>query len=154
MEHPARARDGMRLTDSTRVLIVDDEPLIRWALAQALVDRGCTVVEAADGRSARQAIVDSRRAFDVVLLDYRLPDSRDLTLLRAVRRLSPRARVLMMSAYLEPQVAQDARRDGASSVLAKPLDLDIVCALALGSSEHVQGSAEPARTTNQSATGR
>lgn len=36
-----------------------------------------------------------------------------------------------MSAYLEPQMAQDARRDGASSVLAKPLDLDIVCALAL-----------------------
>ena len=144
----------MRLTDSTRVLIVDDEPLIRWALAQALVDRGCTVVEAADGRSARQAIVDAHRAFDVVLLDYRLPDSRDLTLLRAVRRLSPRTRVLMMSAYLEPQMAQDAHRDGASSVLAKPLDLDIVCALALDPSAHVGGAAsESAGTTDRGATG-
>ena len=144
----------MRLTDSTRVLIVDDEPLIRWALAQVLVDRGCTVVEAADGRSARQAIVDAHRAFDVVLLDYRLPDSRDLTLLCAVRRLSPRTRVLMMSAYLEPQMAQDAHRDGASSVLAKPLDLDIVCALALDPSGHVGGAAsESAGTTDQGATG-
>jgi DNA-binding NtrC family response regulator len=89
------------------------------------------VVEANDGRSARQAIVDSHPPFDVVLLDYRLPDSRDLALLRAVRRLSPRSRLLMMSAYMDPQVAEDARHDGAASVLAKPLDLDAVCALAL-----------------------
>jgi len=57
-------------------------------------------------RSSRQtAIVDSHRAFDVVLLDYRLPDSRDLTLLCAVRRLSPRTRVLMMSAYAGSRTA-------------------------------------------------
>jgi DNA-binding NtrC family response regulator len=116
---------------TTRVLIVDDDLLIRWVLAQTLADRGCIVVEAKDGRSARQAIVDSTPPFDVVLLDYRLPDSRDLALLRAVRRLSPRSRVLMMSAYMDAHVAEDAGSDGAVSVLEKPLDLDAVCALAL-----------------------
>src|SRR5262245_52177491 len=79
-----------------RVLIVDDESLMRWSLAQTLAAHGCDVVEAGDARSALAAIRTGRRRFDVVLLDYRLPDSQDLSLLAAIRACAPRTPVIMM----------------------------------------------------------
>ena len=63
-----------------RVLIVDDEPLIRWSVSETLADHGCEVVETGDAHGARLAVGDDQ-PFDVVLLDYRLPDSDDLSLL-------------------------------------------------------------------------
>ena len=57
------------------MLIVDDEPLIRWSLAETLTDSGHSVIEAGDGEAAVRMLTDADRPFDVVLLDYRLPDS-------------------------------------------------------------------------------
>src|SRR5687767_7183600 len=62
------------------VLVVDDEALIRWSLAEVLGERGYTVSEAGDARTAVAAIEGAIDPFDVVLLDYRLPDSADLRL--------------------------------------------------------------------------
>ena len=62
-----------------RVLIVDDEPLIRWSLAETLAECGYEVAETGDGRGATRLLQDAPRQFDVVLLDYRLPDSEDLS---------------------------------------------------------------------------
>src|SRR6188508_1416947 len=81
------------------VLVVDDEPLIRWSLRQALLDRGHLVSTAATGAEALHEVSNAARPFDVVLLDYRLPDRQDLTLLEDVRRLSPGSVVVMMTAY-------------------------------------------------------
>ena len=61
-----------------RVLVVDDEPLIRWSLSETLEQSGHAVVEAGDAEGALRAL-SAGRPFDVVLLDYRLPDSNDLT---------------------------------------------------------------------------
>jgi PleD family two-component response regulator len=52
---------------SLRVLIVDDEPLIRWFLAQTLVESGHAIVEAPDGEKAVRALTDGAGSFDVVL---------------------------------------------------------------------------------------
>ena len=71
------------------VLVVDDEALIRWSLAEMLGERGYAVTEAGDARMAVAAIERAEEPFDVVLLDYRLPDSADLRLLEKVRRLAP-----------------------------------------------------------------
>ena len=65
-----------------RVLVVDDEPLIRWSLGETLEQSGHAVVEAGDAESAFRA-VSAGGPFDVVLLDYRLPDSNDLNCSRA-----------------------------------------------------------------------
>ncbi len=64
-----------------RVLVVEDELLIRWAIAETLTDAGHTVIEAEDGAAAVQALAGSAEPVDAVILDYRLPDSNDLTLL-------------------------------------------------------------------------
>src|SRR5262245_42636889 len=63
---------------SRRVLVVDDEPLIRWSVAETLADAGFHVVQRADAKGARAALAQAHDVFDAVVLDLRLPDSSDL----------------------------------------------------------------------------
>src|SRR5262245_43761562 len=103
---PMTERDAAAM----RVLVVDDEPLIRWSLAQTLSDRGCHVVETGDAAGTRAAI-DER--FDVVLLDFRLPDSDDLALLASIRDRLPRAQIILMTAFGRRDVVEGALALGA-----------------------------------------
>ena len=114
-----------------RVLIVDDEPLIRWCLAETLSDCGHSVIEAGDGDTAIRALEDSDESIDVILLDYRLPDSNDLTLLSTIRRMAPRAAVIMMTAYGTPEVAKAALELGACRVVPKPFEVHDMADLVL-----------------------
>lgn len=77
-----------------RVLVVEDELLIRWSIAETLGQAGHTVIEADNGAAAVRALTNSAEPVDVVMLDYRLPDSNDLTLLAAIRRLAPSSGVI------------------------------------------------------------
>ena len=111
---------------SLRVLIVDDEPLIRWSLAQMLADAGHVTIEAADGAAAVRAV---SQPVDVILLDYRLPDSSDLTLLSTLRRLAPDSAIVIMTAHGTPDIITEALRLGAHRVVAKPFELHDLVAL-------------------------
>ena len=71
---------------AARILVVDDEWLMRWSVTEALNARGFAVSEAADARSAMLAFEDG---CDLVLLDLHLPDSQDLGVLSSIRRTSP-----------------------------------------------------------------
>ena len=106
-----------------RVLVVDDEALIRWAVAETLVQAGLDVVEARDAQSALAAVSEARQAFDVILLDLRLPDCADLTLLSRIRQQSPESAVVMMTAYATSEVAAEAWKLGVYDVLLKPFDV-------------------------------
>ena len=75
-----------------RVLVVEDELLIRWSIAETLGHLGHTVVQAEDGATAIRTLQSDGTAPDAVVLDYRLPDSNDLTLLTTIRGLAPVAR--------------------------------------------------------------
>lgn len=107
---------------SPSVLVVDDEPLIRWSLVESLTDAGYDVSEGADGAEAVAQASDGRR-FDAIVLDYRLPDSNDLHLLEKIRTLQPQAAVVMMTAFGTPEVAAGALKLGAYRVVAKPFDV-------------------------------
>jgi len=112
-----------------RVLVVDDEFLIRWSLRQTLSDCGYQVAEAGDARGAAQAVGDAAEMFDVVLLDLRLPDSEDLSLLASIRAQSPQTRVILMTAYGSPEVVRGALELGAFRVVMKPFELQEVADL-------------------------
>ena len=105
-----------------RVLVVDDEPLIRWSIAETLGAAGHRVTEAQDAASALQALVDAPDP-DLVLLDFRLPDSNDLGLLAKIRQVAPAAAVIMMTAFGTPDVTAGALSLGASKVLNKPFNM-------------------------------
>ena len=111
-----------------RVLIVDDEPLIRWSLAETLGDAGYDVVEAGDGEGAMDAAAHDD-AFDVVLLDFRLPDSNDLNLLSKLRSLAPDAQIVLMTAFGAPEVTRGALERGAYRVVSKPFEVGEMAAL-------------------------
>ena len=119
----------MQKKSAPSVLVVDDEALIRWSLAEMLGERGYAVTEAGDGRMAVAAIESAEHPFDVVLLDYRLPDSADLRLLEKVRRLAPTSQVIMITAHNSPELAQGAVALVAYRVISKPFEVESLAAL-------------------------
>lgn len=111
------------------VLVVDDEPLIRWSLRRGLGARGHRVAEAGDAAQALELLGAEPDRFDVVLLDYRLPDRQDLTLLDEVRRMAPGSAVLMMTAYGDSGMRSEALQMGALTVVDKPFQVSSFVAL-------------------------
>lgn len=99
------------------VLVIDDEPLIRWAISEGLSQAGHEVVTASDGDGGLRAVATAQRPFDVVFLDLRLPDSNDLLLLTAIRTWAPRSAVVLMTASDKPDVVTEAHRLGVYRVL-------------------------------------
>lgn len=113
-----------RKKSAGRVLLVDDEPLVRWSIAETLRSHGRDIVEAGDAHAAIAAVSDPATRPDVVVLDLKLPDSDDLSLFTAVRKLAPRSAVILMTAFGTPEVFEEAKRLGAFAILDKPFDLD------------------------------
>jgi DNA-binding NtrC family response regulator len=107
-----------------RVLVVDDEALVRWSVAETLMDRGYEVTEAHDAASALRQFSMPLGATDLVLLDLRLPDSDDLHVLSAMHRLAPTTPVILMTAYGTPEIFDRARQLGAFTVVNKPFEMN------------------------------
>lgn len=105
-----------------RVLIVEDESLIRWSLRQKFEERAYRVTEAVSGRSAFAALDGG--AFDLVVLDYKLPDMTGLDILRRVRDQDGDAVVVMMTAYSTIESAVEAIKLGAFDYISKPFEMD------------------------------
>jgi DNA-binding NtrC family response regulator len=111
------------------VLVVDDEMLIRWAVAESLAAAGFGVVEAGSAREALDRLAEGAGAIAVTILDLRLPDSSDFSLLRRIVAITPVCRVILMTADGSPDVLAEAVRAGAFSALAKPFDLHEIAGL-------------------------
>jgi DNA-binding NtrC family response regulator len=108
-----------------KVLVVDDDPLVRWSVSETLTERGFEVAEAPDASSALRVL--SQGGISVVLLDLRLPDSDDLRLLSAMRQLKPSTAVILMTSFGDPELLETAKRLGAFETVDKPFEiLDIV----------------------------
>lgn len=112
-----------------RILVVDDDALIRWSLVEMLSDSRYEAVAVTDAKSAVQIVTDAAVPFDVALLDFLLPDSNDLTLLSRLRRLTPTTRIILMSAFGTPEIAEKALNLGAYCVLNKPFEMNALSPL-------------------------
>jgi DNA-binding NtrC family response regulator len=116
-------RNMMKNSPVLRVLVIEDELLIRWSIAETLMNAGHDVIEADSAAAAVRVLMNPSAPVDAVLLDYRLPDSNDLTLLSTIRRLSPASAVVIMTAFGTPEVTTGALALGAYQVMNKPFDL-------------------------------
>jgi two-component system, response regulator FlrC len=103
-----------------RVLVVEDETLIRWALVETLALSGHATIEAADKASALRQVSQNP---DIILLDFRLPDSDDLELLSMLKARAPDSAVVMMTAHFTPALIQGAIRCGVHRILQKPFEM-------------------------------
>jgi len=114
------------------ILVVDDEPLIRWSVTESLSDLGYDVQQAADAQSALRKVTTTPLPFDTVVLDLRLPDMQDLSLLATLRQVLPDATLILMTAFGTPEILADARALGAA-VINKPFELNDLARLVTGS---------------------
>lgn len=90
-----------RATDtSPRVLLVDDEPLVRDMLACELQDHGCAVVAAADGPSAMEMMeAPASKSIDVLVADLAMPGMNGLTLIREARQRRPNLPAILLTGH-------------------------------------------------------
>jgi DNA-binding NtrC family response regulator len=103
-----------------RVLLVEDDPNVRLAVASALGDAGHDVVPVGDGTAAIERL--SAAAFDVVVTDIRLPGADGLAVFRAARALATRTDVILMTSFASVADAVSALKEGADDYLTKPFD--------------------------------
>ena len=105
-----------------KVLIVDDERLIRWTLAEALRTWGYASVEAESAGKALYAFDNDQP--DAVLLDVHLPDGSGLDVLREIKRRQPDAVVIMITGDVMVEDTIAALRGGAYDFIGKPINLE------------------------------
>lgn len=124
-----------------RLLLVDDSDDMRFLLKRKLEPAGWSVTEAATGAQARQALQEG--AFDLVLLDYLLPDTNGLALLGELRAAGLTAPVIALTAHGDERVAEALLRGGAADFLTKDGALWARLTLAVENVARVFGGAPP-----------
>jgi DNA-binding NtrC family response regulator len=110
------------MTDRTRILIVDDEEVVRKACLRTLSSERCHVEAAPDGADALRRM--RQAPFDVVLLDLRMPGLDGLAVLQAIKREWPATEVIVVTGYPALESAKASVALGAHDYLAKPLGPD------------------------------
>jgi two-component system, NtrC family, response regulator AtoC len=109
-----------------RILVVDDEKLIRWSVSERLQRDGYEVLSAETGEQALELVGSSPP--DVMLLDVKLPGIDGVVTLQRALALHPEVAVLMMSAHSTVDVAVEAMKHGALDFLVKPFQLNALVA--------------------------
>jgi DNA-binding NtrC family response regulator len=105
-----------------RILVVDDEKLLRWSVRDRLAEQGFRVEEAGTGAEAIPIL--RRGDLDLALLDLHLPDTDGIALLQEARAADPGLLCILMTAFASVDSAVRAMKGGAYDYLGKPVDMD------------------------------
>ncbi len=112
------------MVETKRLLIIDDDPEVRYTLRAALAGEGLTIDEAETAAEGLELLAEPDSGYEFVLLDQRLPDASGLDILEEVRRLQPAVLVVMMTAYGSRRTAALAIDRGAYDFFTKPIQID------------------------------
>ena len=104
------------------ILIVEDEQVLRESLAELLSDEGYEVLQADNGKTAYEIVVD--RPVDLVLSDVRMPEMDGMSLLEHLKQVAPETPAIMITAYGTVETAVQAMRTGAVDYLLKPVQFE------------------------------
>ncbi|MCE5333359.1 MAG: sigma-54 dependent transcriptional regulator [Desulfobacteraceae bacterium] len=110
------------MKENARVLVVDDEPMVCISLANWLKEENYFVKYVNDGQAAIETM--KQEAWDIVLLDYKMPGMDGLDVLRHIKEIAPQTVVLMMTAYASIANSVQAMKEGAFDYVVKPLDVE------------------------------
>ena len=130
-----------------RLLLVEDEPILRVTLANDLTEDGYEVTAAADGAEGLR--LAEERSFDAALLDLKLPKADGLAVLRGYRAANPQGVAVMMTAYGTIESAVAAMKAGAADYLLKPFPPEEMLTLLRGLLAQRGGSATEAAPADQ-----
>lgn len=107
---------------ANRILVVDDEQLIRENLSYILKKEGYEVEEAENGKTAYDKVINN--AFDIVITDIEMPVMKGTELLEKIRRIDLQTSVIIITAFGSLDTAITALRNGASDYILKPVEFD------------------------------
>jgi DNA-binding NtrC family response regulator len=110
------------MSEKIKVLVVDDEEIVRRSYVRTLADDDCKVEVAWNGTQALQAV--ERHPVDVVLLDLRMPGMDGMAVLKAIKAQWPEIEVVVITGNPSVDSAKAAIAMGAYDYLAKPVDPD------------------------------
>lgn len=114
--------NGGRVIGKPKILIVDDEPLMRIAIIDALLAEGYEVKGVGSGKEGKSLILNN--GYDVLITDLRLPEIDGLEILKTVMEHSPKTKVIMITAYGSVNTAVEAIKQGAYDYLTKPFSME------------------------------
>jgi CheY-like chemotaxis protein len=105
-----------------KILVVDDEPVIRELLERVLLDEGYRVISAADGPEAVDKAASEKP--DLILMDIQMPNMDGIAACRKIRESgqAPNTRIIMLTAYNTRDRLEESIRSGADDFLGKPID--------------------------------
>jgi DNA-binding NtrC family response regulator len=126
-----------------RILIVDDETIVRESLGSWFREDGCIVDVAASGKEALEKLAAT--GWDIFLLDIRMPGMDGLELQRKIREVHPDATIIIMTAFASVETAVEAMKQGAYDYIVKPFDPDDLEHLIRNAIERKQLVAENAK---------
>ena len=112
-----------------RVLVMDDNELSRGVLHEMLTNMHFDVTEAASGKQAVQLVEEAaigEKPFEIVFLDWRMPDMDGFDVARRFQAMEPRPRLVMVTAYGREEVLREAEGAGLDGVLIKPVNASVL----------------------------
>jgi CheY-like chemotaxis protein len=107
-----------------RILLADDDPMMRNSLRMAFEQAGYYVVSTATGEEAWNVFSKNPSAIDVLVSDISMPAMDGASLAHRARLLRPHLRIILMSGYFDEKAAGDLIKDARVAFLAKPFSLD------------------------------
>jgi len=113
--------------DKTNILVVDDLHSMRLTLGGILEDEGHNVATVEDGYQAIEAV--RKTHFDVIFMDIKMPGINGVQTFREVKKIDPKAAVIMMTAYSVEDLVKEALEEGAYTIVYKPFDIDKIIAI-------------------------
>lgn len=116
------------MLDKTKILIVDDEEIVRLCLHRTLSSDHCDVEVVRNGNDALTAM--AQHPYDVVLLDLRMPGMDGMTVLKTIKEKWPESEVIIITGFPAVESAKQAVTLGAYDYLAKPVGPDEVISAA------------------------
>jgi CheY-like chemotaxis protein len=126
VEPEGGAAEGIKKAESgKRVLLADDDPMMRNSVRLTLEQAGYYVVSTESGEEAWQAFSKAPGSFDLLVSDISMPSLDGASLAHRIRLLRPHMRIILMSGYFDEKAAGDLMKDGRVKFLAKPFSLDV-----------------------------
>ena len=107
--------------ERNRILVVDDDPLIRGSLYEMLRGQRYDVEMASDGSEAMDHL--KRRTFQLVITDWKMPQTDGMSLLSYIKSRHPDVNVILITGFGNVSSAVDAIRQGAFDYLTKPIHM-------------------------------
>ncbi len=112
------------MTESLRILVVDDDKNMAKTLVKILLTKGYSAATAYTGEEAMNLV--QKDHFDCVLSDIKMPEMTGVELFKELQGYSPDLPIILMTAYVHSELLTESVANGVVAVLNKPLDYDLL----------------------------